>query len=203
MSRCKGCKNMVKDIISKDWTTRELKDFIRKETESVNYKMIDYLASHEEPNPVMTATFEKLKALGTGNVKAEYIGLGLSYKTKAELLQQARALQEANQADIYSDAAQKEYSEQEQAAYDTAIDRYGIDMTQDEYHDFVEAMGALETHINNLGLGSREILMIFNDAGQDKKINLVEEFQNTRREMKSGWTTKKFISRLRERMQGE
>lgn len=194
---------MVKDIISKDWTTRELKDFIRKETESVNYKMIDYLASHEEPNPVMTATFEKLKALGTGNVKAEYIGLGLTYKTKAELLQQARALQEANQADIYSDTALKEYSEQEQAAYDTALDRYGIDMTQDEYHDFVEAMGALETHINNLGLGSREILMIYNDAGQDKKINLVEEFQNTRREMKKGWTTKKFISRLRKRMQGE
>ena len=85
----------MSDIIGSDWTTRQLREYIRNETQSINYKFMDYFASHEDPHPVVVSEFEKLKALGTGNVKAEYIGLGLSNKTKAELIQQARALQRA------------------------------------------------------------------------------------------------------------
>ena len=46
---------MITDIISDKWTTRELRAFIREETQSVNYNFIEYFQSEEKPNPVSLA----------------------------------------------------------------------------------------------------------------------------------------------------
>lgn len=194
---------MKTEIISDKWTTRELRAFIREETQSVNYKFMDYLQSEEKPNPVAVAEFEKLKALGTGNVKAEYIGLGLSHKTKGELLVQARALQEAQQADFFTPEAKREYSEKEEAAYNTTTARYGLDMSQEDFHNFVESMGALDSYISNLGLGSKELLNLYYEADSSKCVNFASYFMETKREAQTGWTTDDFIDVLREKLTGE
>lgn len=194
---------MKTEIISDKWTTRELRAFIREETQSVNYKFMDYIQSEEKPNPVAIAEFEKLKALGTGNVKAEYIGLGLSHKTKGELLVQARALQEAQQADFFTPEAKREYSEKEEAAYNTTTARYGLDMSQEDFHNFVESMGALDSYISNLGLGSKELLNLYYEADSSKRVNFASYFMETKREAQAGWTTDDFIDVLSEKLTGE
>lgn len=194
---------MKTEIISDKWTTRELRAFIREETQSINYKFMDYIQSEEKPNPVAVAEFEKLKALGTGNVKAEYIGLGLSHKTKGELLVQARALQEAKQADFFTPEAKREYSEKEEAAYNTTTARYGLDMSQEDFHNFVESMGALDSYISNLGLGSKELLNLYYEADSSKRVNFASYFMETKREAQAGWTTDDFIDVLREKLTGE
>lgn len=194
---------MKTEIISDKWTTRELRSFIKETTQSINYKFIEYMQSEEKPNPIAIAEFEKLKALGTGNVKAEYIGLGLTYKTKGELLVQARALQEADQADFFTPEAQREYSEKETAAYNTTKARYGLDMTQEEFHDFAESMGALDSYISNLGLGSKELLILYYEADSSKRVNFASYFMETKREAQAGWSTDDFIDVLREKLTGE
>ena len=194
---------MKTEIISDKWTTRELRAFIREETQTINYKCKDYLQSEEKPNPVAVAEFEKLKALGTGNVKAEYIGLGLSNKTKGELLVQARALQEAKQADFFTPEAKREYNEKETAAYNTTTSRYGLDMSQEDFHNFVESMGALDSYISNLGLGSKELLNLYYEADSNKRVNFASYFMETKREAQAGWTTDDFIDVLREKLTGE
>ena len=194
---------MKTDIISDKWTTRELRAFIRQETQSVNYKFIDYIQSEEKPNPIALAEFEKLKALGTGNVNAEYIGLGLTYKTKAELLVQARALQEAQQVDFFTPEAMREYDEKEQAAYNTTRDRYGVNMSADDFHQFAESMGALDSYINNRGLGSKELLMVYNDASEKGKINFASYFMATKREMAAGMSTDDFVDILHKKLTGD
>lgn len=196
---------MKSDIIGNDWTTRELREFIRSETQSVNYKFIEYFGSNEDPHPVVVAEFEKLKALGTGNVEAEYIGLGLTNKTKAELIQQARALQEAQKADIYTEEALAEIDEQEQQAYEKFRYNYGFDISEDEYHDMVETMGALHGRITDSGLGSQELVKLYYDVKDTpNKYNFVQAFVDTQREARgSGWTTNKFIRSMRERLTRE
>ena len=197
---------MDRDIIGSDWSTRQLREFIRNETQSINYKFIDYFASHEDPHPVVVAEFEKLKKLGTGNVEAEYIGLGLTNKTKAELIQQARALQEAQKADIYTDEAIHQYEEQEQKAYESFTQNmganYGFNFTQDEYHDFVEAMGSLGDKISNLGLGSAEMVALYNEIKDTpKRFDFVQTFIDVERETKGqGMTTTDFIDMMYDRL---
>lgn len=198
---------MKTDIISDKWTTRELRAFIRQETQSVNYKFIDYIQSEEKPNPIALAEFEKLKALGTGNINAEYIGLGLSNKTKGELLVQARALQEAQQADFFTPEAKREYKEKEEQAYTTTKNKYGFKMSQEDYHNFVENMGALDEYIKNLGLGSKELLHTYYSAKKGKRVNFAKYFMEVKREKernpKSIVTTDDFIDKLMEKVTEE
>lgn len=198
---------MKTDIISDKWTTRELRSFIKETTQSINYKFIDYMQSEEKPNPIAIAEFEKLKALGTGNVKAEYIGLGLTYKTKGELLVQARALQEAEQADFFTPEARREYKEKEKQAYTTTKNKYGFEMSQEDYHNFVENMGALDEYIKNLGLGSKELLNTYYSAKKGKRVNFAKFFMEVKREKErdpeSIVTTDDFIDKLREKLTGE
>lgn len=198
---------MKTDIINDNWTTRELRSFIKEKTQSVNYKFIDYLQSKEKPNPIAIAELEKLKALGTGNVNAEYIGLGLTYKTKGELLIQARALQEAEQADFFTPEAQREYNEKEEQAYTTTKNKYGFEMSQEDYHNFVENMGALDSYISNLGLGSKELLNTYYSAKEGKRVNFAKYFIEVKREKErdpeSIVTTDDFIDKLRKKLTGE
>lgn len=198
---------MKTEIISDKWTTRELKSFIKDKTQSINYKFIEYIQSEEKPNPIAIAEFEKLKALGTGNVNAEYVGLGLTYKTKGELLVQARALQEAEQADFFTPEAQRAYNEREEQAYTTTKNKYGFEMSQEDYHNFVENMGALDEYIKNLGLGSKELLNVYYSAKEGKRVNFAKYFIEVKREKErdpeSIVTTDDFIDKLREKLTGE
>ena len=76
-------------------------------------------------------------------------------------------------------------------------------MTQEEFHDFAESMGALDNYINNLGLGSRELLILYAEADSAKRVNFASYFMETKREAQAGWTTDDFIDVLRGKLTGE
>lgn len=190
--------------INKSWTTRQLKDFIRESTASMNYRLIDYYDSETEPNDVVEKLRQRLIELGTGKEsKNGYIGLGLSYKTKAELLQQARALNEALKIDIYTPAGIREYEQKERQQYETFIkNRPALaDMSIDEYHDLVEIFGSLGDHVLNQ-FGYEELAEIYHSATSDKKLDMVKEVKDIERQYKAsgGMVQTDIIDELRARL---
>ncbi len=195
-------------VINKEWTTRQLREYIRKETQSANYKLIEYYASTTEPVKAVQDFEIRLKQLGTGNVKAEYIGLGLSRKTKAELLQQARALEEFKQFDIYTPPARFKLEKREEKQYKAFVKNrreiYGDErqITRKEYRALVETMGALATGIQDFNLGSDTIVTLFKDTPKEKRVDIVKEFVDLARENKgAGLSQEQFVDKLRERLQ--
>lgn len=196
---------MKTDIISDKWTTRELRAYIREETRNLNNRFNEYYISSTEVNPVVDALKEKLLELGTGikpdkEISEQQIGLGLTYKTKPELLQQARLLYEAKKVDIYTDEGIKEYNNKEHQQYDTFIqNRPGLSkMTFEEYHDLVEAFGAMGSHVLE-EFGYEELAVIYNDAKGVKKLDLVSAVADIKRETKGqGLNQKQLIDKLRD-----
>lgn len=194
-------------IISDLWTTRELRAYIREETANMNRRLIEYYASSTDPNPVVSQLKERLLALGTGvkenkPIEVQPIGLGLTYKTKSELLQQARALHEAINVDIYTPQGLREYGEKERLQYETFIkNRPALaGMSLEEYHDLVEAFGALGTHVLE-EFGYEELAQIYYSTNGVKKLNLVEAVKDIKREtMGEGLDQTQLIDILRERM---
>ena len=194
--------------IGKEWTTRQLREYIRKETQSANYRLIEYYSSETEPVKAVQDFEKRLKQLGTGNVEAEYIGLGLTYKTKAELLQQARALEEFKQFDIYTPPARFKLEKREEKQYKAFVKNrreiYGDEkqITRKEYRALVETMGALATGIQDFNLGSDTIVTIFKDTPKEKRVDIVKEFVDLARENKgAGLSQEQFVDKLRERLQ--
>ena len=201
--------------ISKEWTTRELREYIRQETQSANYKLIEYYASTTNPLPSVVKMEERLKRLGTDPKRKtkfednvpKYIGLGLANKTKAELLMQARALEEFNQYDIFTPKAQFYLKKQEEKQYKAFVKNrreiYGDEkqITRREYRQLVETMGALATGIQDFNLGSDTIVTLFKDTPKEKRVDIVKEFVNLTRENKgAGLNQEQFVDRLRERL---
>lgn len=201
--------------IGKEWTTRELREYIREETQSANYKLIEYYASTTNPLPSVIKMEERLKRLGTDPKRKtkfednvpQYIGLGLANKTKAELLMQARALEEFNQYDIYTPKAHFYLKQQEEKQYKKFVknrrETYGDDkqLTRREYRQLVETMGALATGIQDFNLGSDTIVTLFKDTPKEKRVDIVKEFIELARENKgAGLTREKFTDKLRERL---
>lgn len=197
---------MRTENISEKWTTRELRAYIREETQNLNYRLIDYYESETNPNPVVDALKERLQKLGTGKTgKEKPIGLGLTYKSKSELLQQARALREAAQVDIYTPAGLREYERKEEQQYNTFIkNRPALaGMSIDEYHDLVEAFGALGSHVLE-EFGYEELAQIYHSASADKKIDLVSTVKEVQKESRGQhWQQTDLIDSLRQKMIGE
>lgn len=157
----------MSEYVSKDWTVKQLDEFIRKETESINRRLIEYYDSTTEISPVIEQMRLRLVELATGKEQRHGgIALGLKGKTKAEKLVQARALEEFMQADIYTPESLRENEEKFTAQYEAFIkNRPDMNLTKAEYKDLVETMGALGDHIVNMW-GSEEIASLYNDYRQ-------------------------------------
>ena len=173
---------MKTDIISNKWTARELKQYIRQATQEVNTRILEYNESTEPGarNPLIEAERQRLIDISGVKGKNGFIGTGLEFKNKPALIQQARALQDFIDADIYSPTARSIYSEKEQAAYDAFIQNHPEynDMSPQEYHDFIEAMGALGSHVTSDFIDSDTVLHLYDQAGTKEKRSLASAMKN-------------------------
>ena len=138
----------MENIPSGSWTTRELRDYIRKQTQQINADLYAMYESGQKPTKAVLREREKLIQLGTGReTKQGAIGLGLSHKRKSELLQQARALRDFESIDYESPTARRKYNEQIDKAYKEYAKRKRASgqppLSKGSYVDFVETLGAV------------------------------------------------------------
>jgi hypothetical protein len=188
-------------------TTRELRTFIRQATPYINQQ---YLTIGVEPAelkkdyPLLDYQREKLIQLGTGKEYKGGIGMGLTYKTKPELVAQARALAEAMRLfDSGTEIMTTETAEKENRAYNTFLrNRPGMEMSETEFHNFVETLGAIGKHIFD-EFGYEDFIEVYDEAIQNGKNqrDILQAVASARRSMKeddtTAWTTEAMIDLLR------
>lgn len=138
----------MENIPSGSWTTRELRDYIRKHTQQINIDLYQMYEEGKTPTKAVLREREKLIQLGTGKeTRAGGIGLGLSNKRKSELIQQARAIRDFEAIDYESPTARRKYSSQIDKAYRKYSKRKSATgqpkLSKKAYVDFVETLGAV------------------------------------------------------------
>lgn len=178
----------------KKWTTEQLKAYIKQRTKEANKNINEYRdkvkkGDIEEYRSVENV-IEKLRAkAGVKGRKGAEIGLGLSGKKEAQLLEQARGLARYKQFDVWSEDFKREQEEKTQKAYKSFKSNLlykGVDVTYEEYKDMVSQLGTIGEAV--LGkLDYEAALEQYSQALRSgKKINLVKIFNDVDGAIKSG-----------------
>lgn len=180
----------------KKWTNEQLKAYIKQRTKEANKNINEYRdkvkkGDIEEYRSVENV-IEKLRAkAGVKGRKGAEIGLGLSGKKKAQLLEQARGLARYKQFDVWSEDYKREKEEKTQKAYESFTKNLmnkGIDVTYEEYKDMVDQLGSIGEGV--LGkLDYQAALEQYSRAIRSgKKINLVQIFDDVENTIKADST---------------
>lgn len=195
---------------SEKWTVGQVKEYIRRETAKANVRINEFRQKNYGDR--ITATFNRMvhklkvnSGVKSGGNRGE-IGLGLStkrYRKKNELLQQAKGLQEFEQFDVYSETAEKEYSDKVKRAYETFEKTYHMEMNIDQYENMVEMLGTIGGEVlgkfNYMG-----VMEAYNEAIQDGRddINLVAMVNDVMREAKGqGYNAREITDEIVRRLQ--
>ena len=135
---------------SKKWTVKELKQWIRERTGEVNKRINEY-RDYKTQVPMEKQIKSLQKKIGKAGRKGREILLGFEkrvdgkrvYKSKEELLSQARKLQSFIKSDVYSDTSYTQLDEKAERARQTFNERFGYDLSESEYYNWVENMGTI------------------------------------------------------------
>ena len=195
----------LSDTPNSSWTTRQTRDWIRRATQDLNKEFYELQLAGvviKKDNPLLYQQRNKLIELGTGKEYRGGVGLGLTYKTKSELIKQARALRET-----YNIIDNKDYQEYEpalQQGYETFIaNRPGISMNIAQYKEMIETMGAFGEHaLRNFG-NSEDYVESYDEARRQGKTDkqITDAMVDTIRETKGqGNTTEDVMDLLREKI---
>lgn len=137
----------MENIPNASWTTRELRSYIRQHTKQINIDLYQMYEEGKTPTKAVLREREKLIQLSTGRETKAGIGLGLTYKRKSELIQQARAIRDFEAIDYESRTARRKYSAQIDKAYRNYSKRKNATgqpkLSKKAYVDFVETLGAV------------------------------------------------------------
>jgi hypothetical protein len=147
-----------------DLTVKELKQFVRQTTKELNKAFYDISAETadlKKDYPLLYEQRNRLIELGTGKEYRGGIGVGIQYritdpttgervlrdKTKAQLIQQARALRETKNI-LETPEAREEIDTATYQAYQTfKNNRPGIEMSYADYKDMVNQIGSMGEHV--------------------------------------------------------
>lgn len=185
-------------------TTRELRAYIKDLTPEVNERYKSYkealTAGVMTDKPILEERHSRLVSLGTGKETKRGVGLGLTYKNKPELIQQARALEEFIALDVWSPAAQAEEETETKKAYESFRQTTGTSLSYEEYKDLTEVFGALGSHIVD-EFGAYNITKLYEEEDESQRRNLVHDINEIKKESKgAGWTKEDLIDALREKL---
>lgn len=191
-------------------TTRELRAYIKELTPEVNERYKSYkealTAGAMTDKPILEERYSRLVSFGTGKETKRGVGLGLTYKNKPELIQQARALEEFITLDIWTPAAQAEEETETKKAYESFKQSYllknatATTLNYEEYKDLTEVFGALGSHIVD-EFGAYNITKLYEEEDENQRRDLVHDIIEIKKESKgAGWTKEDLIDALREKL---
>ena len=187
-----------------DWTTRHERAWIREATRAINKEYVMLEASGvdlKKDYPLLYEERNRLIELGTGREYRGGIGLGLTYKTKAELKIQARELKRALNL-FAGELPSAEEESKYQQAYESFSKNYDLSYT--EYRELTEILGSIGDHIlNNFG-NSTDVVAAYEDARTAGKssTDFMKALIDTNREAKAeGRTTDQMLTSLREKLE--
>lgn len=195
---------MEKTIVQ--MTTRELRAYIREMTPQANERLKSYeeslAAGTMTKKPIIEERAARLVTMGTGKKVRGGIGLGLTYKTKSELIQQARGLEEFFAVDQFTPAALAEREEKTKQAYNSFKRTTRTPLNFQEYKDLTEVFGAIGSHVLE-EFGIYNVIKTYEEMDESDRPNLIHHMKGVIKESKGqGWTKEDLTDRLRERVRG-
>lgn len=203
-----------------DLTVKELKQFVRQTTKELNKAFYDISAETadlQKDYPLLYEQRNKLIQLGTGQEYRGGIGVGMQYKitdpttgethlrdkTKAELIQQARALRETKNI-IETPESRKVIDDKVEQAYETFLNnRPGLKMSFADYKTMTDQLGAMGSHILH-EFGYESFIEKYDEARSEGKgagdiARAVAEARRIQKSDKStAYTEKKMVDLLNE-----
>ena len=161
-------------------TTRELRAYIREMTPQANERLKSYeeslAAGTMTEKPIIEERAARLVAMGTGKKVRGGIGLGLTYKTKAELIQQARGLEEFFAVDQFTPAALAEREEKTKQAYNSFKRTTRTPLNFQEYKDLTEVFGAIGSHVLE-EFGIYNVIKTYEEMDESDRPNLIHHMK--------------------------
>lgn len=187
-----------------EMTTRELRKHIREKTVEVNRRIKEYRDRIKEGTDKTNVQVEKsinillestaaprknkLTGIKEYNIPKGYkggeIGLGLSYKTKGELQKQLSSLERFEKYDIFTPEGQREWSDKVRKQYETFIDRYNSNMTEEEYEDMINTMNIVKNTIKDYGYEDfgKELARTYAKASKGGKRKFIDYVNKAKQE---------------------
>ena len=192
------------EVPSSSWTVKELKQFIREKTRQINFDLYTMYEQGKKPTKAVLRERERLVQLGTGKETKQGIGLGLSYKKKSELIQQARALKDFERIDYESPTAKKRYSAQIDKAYKEYSKRKRASgqpkLSKESYVNFVETLGAIGDKVLQ-EFGYEAIAEEYKSSTGKQRTNFLQAIVKVRRDLEgTGATGETLIDALHEEL---
>lgn len=192
------------------WTTKELKSYIREATRNLNNEFINIKmeADWKKNYPQIAEQYNELIELGTGKEYRGGIGVGLKYraddgtlrwKNKSQLLRQARALRET-----YNIIEDDKTPEEREQAYKTFMKHHPnlSGMSYSEYEGLVKTLGAMGKSVLN-EFGYESFLETYKEAvakGKNSR-NILDAVAEMQRAGKGqGWNTTQIIDKLNDEL---
>lgn len=183
------------------WTTRQLRAWIRRATQDLNRQFYEISVNGvdlKKDSPLLYEQRNRLIELGTGREFRGGVGLGLTYKTKSELVVQARALRETYNI---MERPQRETAAESNAYKTFNANRPGLNMSYKEYKELTEILGAIGAHVFN-EFGYESFIEAYDEARNQGKsgknvLDAVVEVQREQRNGDSLQTTEDMVDALR------
>lgn len=130
-----------------DWTTRELRMWIRGTTKELNKWAKETPEEHQDPL-VIDLWHKTQESLGGVRDDMKLV-MNLTYKRKPELVRQVRKLKELRNFNIFADN-QKSYDRMN-SARNTFNTNYHTNLTEEEYSELVDVFGSSPDYFNTFG----------------------------------------------------
>lgn len=161
-ARLKRIQELRDTELSKELTMKQLKDYIRKATQSINANLKEY-----EKYEYLETSVRRIKDIKKQK-KGEKVILGVTGKNKDELFAQAQMLKSHFRLDAETLDAQLYNNEKNEKAFETFKERYGKldkNFTRDDWLKLVELYGASGSDIISQ-FDSKQLIKIYNQYKQ-------------------------------------
>lgn len=144
------------DKPSKNWNTKQLRQYIRTFTPVINKRLESYVIAKEQygiEDKRVESLVKKLQKLGTGKLNDKFkIFMGLTYKVKEDLVKQAKAISKFLKFDAVgvTPKAKEEYSKKFKQAYKT-FSKTHPNVSIDEYRKIVDMFAGARQYFRLFG----------------------------------------------------
>lgn len=150
------------NIPSSVWSVNKLKSYIREKTKTINQTIAEYdnavALGTLSSSAILDDAIADLQYLSTGKTTGKRkIKMGMTGKTKAQLLIQARALQSFEKIDIYSPAAIKQREEKEQKRMNAFNRNWGANLNKKEWRSVTRILNAVRDILDDFGYEDLEV----------------------------------------------
>ena len=188
-----------------DMSTRELRKEIRRRTAEANIRIAEYReaiqkgtqkasefiektiqnlisnTSYSKPIRNKEGKIESYQTMTPTSKKGE-IGMGTSYKRKAELQKQLEGLRRFEKTDIETPEGKRHWNDKVEQQYKTFKERYG-DISRDDYEDMIDTMNIVKNTLKDYGYedngtGYARLYNKSNARGKKKFARYVEQARN-------------------------